>query len=196
MTRITVFCLALFVMTQPVNAQEGAEPDNSKFGLGVNIAPDRLTQIFGGGNSLTTIYLSFLKSGLKVEPHLGFYRYSSTLEVSGGDDLTSSTNVVQAGIGIFKRADKSQTAVYYGARSGVRWFFEGFGFEDDVNYDHRLDLILEPTIGGEHFLGDHFSLGAEIKYSLRLIGAFDTVKDVSNLESQTAADVFLRFYLN
>ncbi len=179
--------LSFFVLQ--ASAQSGSR---SGIGIGIGNAPAGSFNIAIDTSPFASIYFpQYLSPDFRVEPELGVLRVSES-----DNNGTVVATVVQFGIGLFRVTRISEQArLYAGMRAGL--FYYRVKIEDDFNSDSAVsseyDLYLGPAIGGEHFFGDHFSLGAEA----RLLASFLALSgDSESKESvlSTGGVFFVRWY--
>lgn len=165
-----VVLLALFVAPAQAQSMEGGP----SYGVGAS---------FNGGFAFT---VPIRTAAFRLEPQLGYTRSSTSRD--GGDDSSNSTLIL--GAGAFTTLDSYEsTDIYAGGRLGI----QRNGQTDGGDSESTTDFFLGPALGGEHFLGDHFSLGAEVGLYYRSIGT--TSDSVSRSRINTSASTFVRLYL-
>lgn len=180
--KLLPFILAVFglVLVAPAQAQPGQ--DGSAYGVGVS---------FIGG---TTLYAPIHTGSLFIEPHVGFSRRSTSVDIEGAQDRSTST--IKVGAGAFTILDSFDSAnVYAGGRLGIERDAQTTGNTTQSG----TDFFLGPALGGEYFFGDHVSIGAEGALYYRSIGTPDAAlevnpDDVSQSLITTSAQSFLRLY--
>ena len=106
----------------------------SKFGIGVSFF--NLSEYLNESSFGNSIYLTInTKNNFRLEPTIGF---------SFSKDLSK----YYLGLGAFKFKDISNLRILTGIRLGLT---------DKSRFD------IAPTLGGEYYLKDHFSIGSEIQ---------------------------------
>ncbi|TEU00108.1 MAG: hypothetical protein E3J23_03460 [Candidatus Stahlbacteria bacterium] len=185
---ILFVCISL-LMVNPLQAQE----KRSSIGLGVSLGKE----LYMGGLTLLdfpTFYLPItLSSNFRIEPEIGYYRYSSEFENS-----ETTETYLTVGCGIFLISQKGKTNIYYGLRLGFirvyeydKWIWNG----QDVYEAHRTDYYIGPAIGGEYFFNKHLSLGGEIQVNFISIGKWsDSTGKHSVSVTRTKPLIFVRWY--
>lgn len=105
-------------------------------------------------------------------------------------------------VGVFGQIEQTNGSIYAGARVGaVRLSATEDTPGDDDDESSRTDLLIAPTIGAEHFLGESFSVGGELGLQYRMFGEGETNGDenyeggdLSRSLLQIAPQFFVRFY--
>lgn len=161
-------------------------------GLGVTLNTDALSL---SGPSPTgapvgfTVPLTF--GTVRMEPQVGYVRHSQS-EASQSE----TTSALSFGTGAFYRADFDQTLLLGGARIGVTR--EVQTFESASAPEERtttVNLFLGPIIGGDYYVSDHFSVGAEARfYYINLGQPEGAPPERSASVLRTGGAAFLRFH--
>ncbi|MBI5608064.1 MAG: porin family protein [Deltaproteobacteria bacterium] len=124
--------------------------------VGVGVALPLSTGVAG------TVYVPVhLHPRVRVEPGLG---YAATTQDTKGKTITlkDSSSLVSLGLGVFYVLRPSDDAVIYvGPRAAVLLRSTVNEYTDFTTTSERTDFLLTLAVGGEHFLGKHFSLGIE-----------------------------------
>lgn len=188
------------VSALPVHGQEG-----TRFGLGVGISDAGLNvPVFGDVETLlspSSFFLPITLASFRVEPEIGYFR-TSTTESLDDDEAEASATILQFGVGIFSLNRAGGTVIYYGARVGITrqsasLNFSGEAAPDDVEAS-STNFFVGPAVGGDHFLGDHFSLGGEVQVLYTSIGQEDVEEDdapeVSSSFIRTRAVFLIRWH--
>lgn len=126
-------------------AEQGRRP---QLGLGIGITPLDA----GGLGPTIEVYLPInVSPELRLEPSAGVFTNDQR---SGGVD----SSVVTAGLGAFYvQRVAAPTDVYVGGRAKLH----RVTVESALSTETELSFSLAAVVGGEHFLGTNFSLGAE-----------------------------------
>ncbi len=180
----------------------------TRVGIGVGLAEAESFQYqdnnFFGSNFLTpSFYVPITFSGFRIEPSVGFEIQSFSENRDQGPDFDRTLSFVRVGTGLFGIYEMGpSTSFYYGARLGAsRFRAEEERGSDDFGVS-QINFDVAPTVGGEHFFGDHFSLGAEMQIRYTRIGQFESDDDddnagnddVSQSSVDTRALFFFRFH--
>lgn len=165
--------LVFAVLVSPAQGQ--STDDGAKIGVGV---------AFDGG---TTVTVPILLSSVRLEPQLGYRRTSTS--VQGDDD--ESDSVLEIGGGVFTNLNTYDSgSIYAGGRIGIVQQSQSSG-NTTVS---ESDFFIGPVLGGEYYLGDQFSLGAEAGLYYRGVPT-PTNEDVSVSTLSTNGRAFVRVYL-
>jgi len=149
--------------------RHAAAQEGSRLGVGVSVS-DLSELITASGNfaasGVVPTILVPIKFGerIRLEPEIGFGWSSEQSEPSGPYVSSRSTaSVLHVGTGVFGVAPADRFAVYYGGRFAY--------LHDDQTSDTGSatypssgnGIFVAPTLGGEYFLGERVSLGAEVQ---------------------------------
>jgi hypothetical protein len=186
-------CISLLVVN-PLQAQDPLQEQEkrSSIGLGVSLGKE----FFMGGltmHDFPTFYLPITLSNFRIEPEIGYYRYSGEFE-----DYETIETYLTVGCGIFLISQRVNTNIYWGLRLG---FIRVYEYEkltwngQDIDEAHRTDYYIGPAIGGEYFFNKHLSLGGEIQLNFISIGQWsDDTGTQSESVTRTKPLVFVRWY--
>jgi hypothetical protein len=106
----------------------------SKFGVGVSLF--NLSEYLNESSYGNSIYLTInTKNNLRLEPTIGF-------------SFSKSRSKYVFGFGVFKLKDLSSLKLFSGIRLGL---------------SDGIILVIAPTLGGEYYFNEHFSIGSEIQ---------------------------------
>ena len=145
-------------------AQEGSR-------LGVGVAISDLSELVTAAGNVTsssvvpTIFVP-IKFGtrMRLEPEIGFGWSSQQNQSSTPYYSSRSTaSVLHVGAGVFAVAPTDRFAVYYGARVAYLHDAQNEDTGSATFPSSGNGVFVAPTLGGEYFLGDRVSLGAEIQ---------------------------------
>lgn len=162
----------------------GALAQSHRVGLGISANTSATTASDGDGDVIATspitLYVPIHTARVRFEPEIGLVRLTLADVFGEGDDATITA--VQAGVGVAGQRVYGPTAIYGGVRVGVLLTTLDIG-NNDSSDEHFYG---GPMVGGEHFLGDRFSLGAEAQLLYR------DLDDTAVLNTQGL--FFARFY--
>ncbi|PJA53470.1 MAG: hypothetical protein CO167_07285 [Candidatus Marinimicrobia bacterium CG_4_9_14_3_um_filter_48_9] len=164
--KIISVTICTIVSTNVVFAEsEEIKTDATKVGFGVMFHD--LYQIVMYSGETPTFYVPIDFGTWKLEPFFSYYNSTSTQ--NDGDEY--STTVKNLGLGLFWKTNFIKTSIFYGVRVGTYsdiYSREYKNYPED-NYENSLKgTYVAPTVGGEYFFSNHFSLGGEISFE-RLI---------------------------
>lgn len=150
---------------------------------------------------------------LRLDFQVGRNKETTSQDVSGWGPVGSYTTTLELqsksfsyAVGAFGMYNFNQTRVYLGYRFGqIKSSFDNVEFSSGpsgsapfVGTDYVNTNIHTPCIGGEHFFGKWFSLGAEFGYNMatdKLSGFSYGAKTKKNKSSYSDASLILRFYI-
>lgn len=170
---ILLFMVSFFLVSNLIHAQE----KENRVGIGISIGKEIM---FEEGTftllDFPSFYVTFiLSSHFRVEPEIGYYRYSSSWSDPYSEGK-SSYGILSVGCGLFYTIRKEKVDIYYGARLGFirtssyyksSWNEWNGTTETDRS---RVDFYIGPALGGEYFFTKHLSLGGEIQLNYISIG--------------------------
>jgi hypothetical protein len=200
--RLLVCIAVLLPSAGPALAEESRSEPTFRGGIGASLGIENLVLVDEGGLTnyplgATGLYVPMIVSDkVKVEPEFGFYRYSSSYD--GGYE--SSYNMFRFGLGIFYASFLGkETLVYLGIRGGILYNQRTYSsdYNPDTEERSKADFYIGPAVGAEHFLSDHFSLGAEVQFNYVHEGnwengGYDDDRSTYYLSNNT--HFFARFY--
>ncbi len=161
-TTFSIFVFLCFLLTQPLLAQEN-ENNGSKFGFGVHLFDIVDHNYFNDSSPLNSVLMTIdFNDKIRLEPSVGF-------SVSDGFDQYS------IGIGIFGKKPKQNFNILYGLRLGY------------YSNETTKIAVISPTLGGEYFFIENFSIGCEVQLS--------NVLNDGDFSILTSSSVIVRFYL-
>ena len=129
----TLFILMIALSSHCLFAQEFKSPQR-KFGIGVSLF--NLSEYLNESSYGNSIYLTInTKNNFRIEPTFGF-------------TFSKSQNKYILGLGAFKYKDISNLRIVTGIRLGL----------SDGNI-----FAIAPSLGGEYYFNDHFSIGSEVQ---------------------------------
>jgi hypothetical protein len=182
------------------------ETKQSKIGFGVSIVDvkDLIRILSGDGDISPSIFLPInVSSKLRIEPEIGFFTVTSEDKTPTQNEKNKDySDQFHFGIGIFPLKDLVSYNLYYGARLGYI-HFSSYN-ENDMGYTVREEsssggFFISPTIGGEYFFNNHFSLGGEVQVRFTSLNGeekkdMNIVTDFSSSSISTRAIVLIRCY--
>ncbi|MEN8193920.1 MAG: hypothetical protein ABFS12_13945 [Bacteroidota bacterium] len=173
------------VSQEPKNFQNG----QLRIGFGVGLGQ---ANIFSGGDGLSTVTLPtdftnirvvFRKGNFRLEPHLGYFRFSS----SSSNSESSFSNLRLGSILSFAYS-KGSMNYYYGINIGAVF--------TSVSDESKTDIYFGPVLGGEYMFSENFSLGGEIFANYILMGMYSgNNSNKSQSSMSTKGMVVLRWYV-
>ncbi len=206
--------LLLFIaslLTADVSAQPA---DSNRIGIGVSLSHAGELIFAGGENAVTPSVVSSILvpidvgRSFRVEPEVGVNRVASSQTYSlSSPEARFTYTLLNFGAGAFARATHDRATAYYGGRFN----YLHYSRTSEVNTSpvaaepNFPGWLVAPTVGGEYFLGDQFSLGAEVQVrfiwwsndtSVTLPGGGTATDKFSGTSIATRAAVTARFYFN
>jgi hypothetical protein len=194
----TIFLL----VAELLHAQEQQPDKRTQVGIGITIGKEFTVSGEDGSFiflpvGFTNIYVPILiRSKFRIEPELGWFRSSQS-----GDITEYSFTSFRYGLGIFSATQKQKMHLYYGLRLGINRTsisYKSAEFFLSNEGTSKTDFFIGPSLGGEYFFSDHFTLGGEAQLNYISIGQFDGDRSPSNEVSESAwatrTLLFLRWY--
>jgi len=135
-------------------------------GIGVSLPPASIGVVSGGDRGLPVGFTAPVTfSIVRLEPQVGYVRVERS-----DDDRSRSTSVLTLGVGSFYLFRFDRTLLLTGARVGFArtvTTVEPEAGAPSAGSGQRprktVDFFLGPALGGEHYVSDHFSVGAEVR---------------------------------
>lgn len=156
MKKTLLIFIVIGLSTQSLFAQE-VKSNQNKFGLGVSLF--NLSEYLNESSFGNSIYLTInTKNNFRLEPTIGF-------------SFSKNQSKYVLGLGVFKLKDLSNLKLITGIRLGLS--------NDNI-------YVIAPTLGGEYYFNEHFSIGSEIQ----LRGTFER----GDFTFLTNTLVIVRFY--
>ena len=154
-------------------------------------------------NDSLKIYIPINTEHFLIEPTLVIIKDNN--DVAGSFPLTSKTESIQLGIGIFKKnAIIKNTNFYYGARFGhIKNDNETVYSNNQLSTSKDNGFFIAPTIGAEYFIINNFSIGLDLsaRYSktdgetiTNFSGIIQTSSTNKTTTFRTAGEVILRYH--
>ena len=197
-TNIIIILMIIISTNNPLYAQ------NKTKGLGFGVS---LGKEFLGGTELNISLLDFpsfyvpiiLSSTFKLEPEIGFYSYSMSIEdPNEGWEKVEYYNIFSLGLGIFPLKQYDKVIIHYGVRLGlIHYSLKDCLDDKKVEKSSKTDYIISPSTGGEYFFNEHFSLGGETQLNIVFVDQYDDYYydiDVSETIIKSKVLFFLRWY--
>lgn len=171
----------------------------------------------GGGMDLSLllppnkIMIPFTMGSMKIEPELGWMRYSAKETNKEADtEMSSTSSSYKFGIGIFSVKSVKKTDIYFGGRVGIIMASSKEKGPDPLDPEEtvegtesRTHIYLGPCFGGEYYISDNFSFGGEAQLIYTKLGQPKYEYDGKEVKSDTETSVsmidtrymfILRFY--
>jgi outer membrane protein with beta-barrel domain len=187
-------------------AQGVAPAGRGRVGLGVAISD--VGSLIAAGSENTppssfapTIFVPItVTPWFRLEPEVGISRSSFTETISNGGPTsplsgTVTTSTVHVGTGAFGVTSRERFTLYYGARVG--YLRDSRTESATWRASERVTIpgfFFAPAIGGEYFLSDHVSLGAEMQVRFSSWDWSRSRDEFSGTSAATHGAVVLRFY--
>jgi hypothetical protein len=177
--------LAAVCGAAPLAAQSGPP----SFGVGVDLSSRLTAGITFGGT-------------VRLQTEASFQRAKSSVVMGLGSTMSYAQSQLRVGTGLFLvRSLAFRTAaepflVYIGPRVGAQFQHSEF----DGGVQNETDWWVGAVVGGEYFLGGHFSLGAEgqvtktFQGTMRTSGSAGPVLPFSVIDIETRGLLVVRFY--
>jgi hypothetical protein len=160
-------------------------------------------------NTPITISVPLLFSSFLLEPRVGYYtRSSKTTDktIPSNPETTLTGSLLNLNVGAFYLIGLSTTAeAYLGLRVGwLYWSTDTkISTASSSTTTSRSGFSIGPAAGGDYFLSEYFSVGAEVGLMFYNIGDVTLspapstdASDVSTNIIQTEASIIARFYFN
>jgi hypothetical protein len=120
-----------------------------------------------------------LNDMLRVEPSLGIVQAGTNSTATDKiPEASTSATTLGLGLGAFYQMRKGDHFVgYVGPRLGVLMASSTDKKGTTTTSTSQTTIAVGAVLGGEHFLGDHFSLGAEVGIGYAMAGETKTTVD-------------------
>ena len=193
---IITFSVLILLIWNNVYTQEPPPQKKTQVGIGVSITDikDLFQYIEGAGPPATEIFIPInISPTLRIEPEIGFFQSSSENE-----NFKSSSKSFSFGLGIFRMNLKDGINLYYGARLGLTRTSSSFEYSYNGSATDEQSVegfFIAPTVGGEYFLNNSFTLGgeAQLRYASSS-GKDEDDEEMTTSTTATRALLFIRFY--
>jgi hypothetical protein len=124
------------------------------------------------------IMIPFTMGNMKIEPEVGWMRYSSkTVDKDADTEVSGSSSAYKFGVGIFSVKTVKKTDFYFGGRIGLVMSSSTskepslLDPEDETEISSsRTHLFFGPCIGGEYYISENFSFGGEAQLIYTKLG--------------------------
>jgi Outer membrane protein beta-barrel domain len=174
-TRVVLVVATALGAAASAEAQVPAQPGQTRFGVGIALAPATLDLGQGATQQSSYIPVGFgdlyfpllVGRAFKLEAQAGLLKYKSEVSYPYSATYTANGTSLRLGLGAFavKPLGGSATLVYFGPR--VQWirttYSADYGAGSPAQTVTEVDWVFAGVLGGEHFLSEHFSLGAELQ---------------------------------
>lgn len=187
LTLALLVCSPSLVLAQP----EQGEPPTVGLGVALQagvVAPSSSPATDAAPYAFT-VPITF--SDVRLEPQFGYIRRSQS-EASQSQTVSALT----FGTGAFYQVNAGDTMLLAGGRIGVTREVQTFASASTPE-EHRasVNLFLGPAVGGEYYVSEHFSVGAEAHfYYVNLGQPEDAPPERSASVLRTGGAAFLRFH--
>jgi hypothetical protein len=174
----------------------GAAQAQDKMGIGLVIFDRDLLSVLinqlgnlsldaaGGGMDLSLllppskIMIPFTMGNLKIEPEIGWMRYSTTNKhIAAKIESSSKSSSYKFGVGLFSVKSVKKTDIYFGGRVGIIMASSSSKEPDFADPQKTVEtsyssthIFLGPCFGGEYYISDNFSFGGEAQLIYTKVG--------------------------
>lgn len=200
--------VGLLLLLCPSSAHAQAAPTTGgRVGLGTSISDvGEFVAVSAGDTPPSVIAPTILvpitiTSRFRVEPEVGYYRNSATRtdQIGSSTQTFTTTNVnLHLGAGAFGLASVERFTIYYGARVAyLRSTQSSVGsVSGSTSSMTTPGWFVAPALGGEYFIWDRLSLGAEIqvRFTSSKTSEGGSTSTVTTTTTSTHGAVVLRFY--
>ncbi|MCK4359769.1 MAG: outer membrane beta-barrel protein [Candidatus Cloacimonetes bacterium] len=157
--QILILSLFMFLIWNNAYTQESTQQKQVQFGLGIGISDIKdITQLFTDAGIAPQVFLPInISSKFRIEPGIAYFQTSSERT-----NYESSSKIFSIGLGIFPMTPKGAINIYYGARIG--FIHATSSYKSGGSYSSEESgngFYVAPTIGGEYYLSNSFTLGGE-----------------------------------
>lgn len=202
---VTLVGLLLLLYASAAFAQT-ATTTRGRLGIGTSISDVGEVVALEGNAPASVIAPTILvpidiTSRFRIEPEVGYYRNSTSNERVGtpAQTSTNSSAHLHVGAGAFGLASTERFTIYYGARVAYLRTTQSIvnpGFSSTFS---APGFFVAPALGGEYFLWDRFSLGAEVqvRYTSSKMtgdGVLTSSGTTTSTTTSTHGAIVVRFY--
>jgi len=182
-----------------------AQDSGTRYGIGVNFAKDFVVADVGSDLSVmslpydfSNISIVFRSASFRVEPSLGYFRFSSSYS-EGSAEAEATTSNWRLGFNLAVNKETGKMHHYYGISVGFIFSSVYSKFSSDLfsdkEDDSKTDFFVGPVLGGEYNFHENLSLGGEIQFNYISLGQYDDSEgDLSVSVITTRAIIVLRWY--
>ncbi len=186
----------------------------TKVGIGIGFNPiaimaESSSELFvpiGFANVYVPIQVS---SKFRLEPEIGIMNYNYNTETEKGQKIDVTNNILRYGIGGFYSVKHTKSFYnHFGIRLGMMSSTSKEEYDPEEYYEDEEKSLsafyIGASIGGEYFLSDYFSLGAEFQLNYISFGEpeykpeenYSNYKEYSRTYITNNGIIFARFYFN
>ncbi len=196
-----IVLILLVVLVSSLEAQTSEEKTSSTFGIGISLEQSYSFIYDQGVNylpiGLGNIYFPInISKNFRIEPDIGIFSYDYD-----SDDNQKNTNQFRFGVGFHYVKDYGSIKILFGARVGSIFDFVTYENKYRKNTEKYKTTVLilfgGPSIGGEYYFANRFSLGAEAQLNYISLGEYEDdgdKVDATRTIISTRALILLRFY--
>ena len=124
------------------------------------------------------IMIPFTMGTMKIEPEIGWMRYSNKETDKEADtEYSSTSSSYKFGVGIFSVKSVKKTDIYFGGRLGIIMGSSTEKAPDFADPQKQVEsseswshIYLGPCFGGEYYISDNFSFGGEAQLIYTKLG--------------------------
>jgi hypothetical protein len=124
------------------------------------------------------IMIPFTMGNMKIEPELGWMRYSTTeKDNTAKTEVSGSSSSYKFGVGVFSVKSVKKTDIYFGGRVGIIMSSSKEKGPDPADIakeveatESRTHIYFGPCFGGEYYISDNFSFGGEAQLIYTKLG--------------------------
>jgi hypothetical protein len=211
---------ALFIATALVlmfvtisTAQEKNESKTTvKWGLGVSssiFSISSLNYYIPPYQSTAISIPIYFSNQFKIEPFVDYGNYQNESKPGSIYDEKDEFkyHTITIGSGIFYSKEIIDTRIHFGTNIGYvnQYYYQNYeGGISSYSTEHKGNgILIAPSIGGEYFFSNHFSLGSEVRFEWSELDSDNSQID-SMIENKyksstnrftTSGLVFVRFYI-
>ena len=192
--RLFAGCISVVLLLAPSFPSSAQPQDSVTVGLGASINSFSVAaaDADGGSVSLTpfSVSIPITAASFRIEPEVGFFR---ARESTGETSQTRS--VLTIGTGLFSVWQEDDAQFLLGGRVGLRRRASSTEFRSEEESTSATDVSVGPAIGGEYYIGDHFSIGVEARFLYINLGTPDEAPDdFSRTRLRTSGVASFRFH--
>jgi len=156
------------LMATPLAGQTKIVPG---LGLGIDLADNPYTVVFGGTGGITTNILVPVMVGphVRLQPWVGYFKLSYDQSSTTSNTQSKFRRVTLGLAAHYLFAVQEAVRVYLGGGFGYSWSKEESKFTDPQqtasaeSEETRSDRTMNVVAGGEYFFSSRFSVGGEVR---------------------------------